>query len=233
MTGGIDFVSLTLSYLNKNRDLGAHEFEYRNMRFLVFANVFSPLIFEDTAFFADNMIVRNGERLLEVGCGSGVISTIAALQGAAEVFATDINPAAIANTNANSKLHGVSKIVRAEVSDLFTAVPRSKRFDTIFWNAPFIEAEVPAGDPLALSVFDPGYGQLHRYIENATSYLERNGRLLLGFSSTSGNRAKLERMVYEARRQLVLLASTILSDETCEKFSLELYSIDPIEHTPE
>jgi len=49
-----------------------------------------------------------GARVLDFGCGSGVVAIAAALAGAAEVIACDIDPLALAATRCNARLSGVS-----------------------------------------------------------------------------------------------------------------------------
>lgn len=49
-----------------------------------------------------------GKRVLDFGCGSGVVAIAAALAGAREVIACDIDPLALAATRCNASLNGVS-----------------------------------------------------------------------------------------------------------------------------
>lgn len=48
-----------------------------------------------------------GKRVMDVGCGSGVVAIAAALAGAAEVIASDLDPDALLATQANAELNGV------------------------------------------------------------------------------------------------------------------------------
>lgn len=48
-----------------------------------------------------------GRRVLDFGCGSGVVAIAAALAGAREVIACDIDPLALAATRLNAELNGV------------------------------------------------------------------------------------------------------------------------------
>lgn len=47
--------------------------------------------------------VRGGERVIDYGCGSGILAIAAALLGAAEVLATDIDPQATASARDNAR----------------------------------------------------------------------------------------------------------------------------------
>lgn len=58
-----------------------------------------------------------GARVLDVGCGSGVLAVVAARLGAAEVVAVDIDPAAVATTVANADANGVGAVVTAGLVD--------------------------------------------------------------------------------------------------------------------
>lgn len=53
------------------------------------------------------------ERVLDVGCGSGVLALAAAALGAPVVTAIDIDPAAVAATTANAERNGISGVVTA------------------------------------------------------------------------------------------------------------------------
>ena len=60
----------------------------------------------------------SGKRVLDFGCGSGVVAIAAALAGAAEVVACDIDPLALRATRANAALNGVDLVL----ADDFAAV---------------------------------------------------------------------------------------------------------------
>ena len=53
-------------------------------------------------------LMRPGARVLDYGCGSGILAIAAALHGAREVCAVDIDPAAVEATQANAGDNGVS-----------------------------------------------------------------------------------------------------------------------------
>ena len=59
-------------------------------------------------FLLENPHWVAGKRVLDFGCGSGVVAVAAALAGAAEVIACDIDPLAQAATRINAGLNGVS-----------------------------------------------------------------------------------------------------------------------------
>jgi ribosomal protein L11 methyltransferase len=63
-------------------------------------------------------VIGGGERVLDVGCGSGVLAVAAARLGAASVVAVDIDPEAIEVTAANAARNGVAEQVAASTESL-------------------------------------------------------------------------------------------------------------------
>jgi len=51
--------------------------------------------------------IRGGERILDYGCGSGILAIAAARLGAAHVDAVDLDPQAVETTAANARANGV------------------------------------------------------------------------------------------------------------------------------
>ncbi len=65
--------------------------------------------------------VRGGERVLDAGCGSGILSIGAVLLGASDAIAVDVDPLAITATEENAVANGVNDRIHAsttEVADL-------------------------------------------------------------------------------------------------------------------
>ncbi|HID79619.1 MAG TPA: methyltransferase domain-containing protein [Aquifex aeolicus] len=55
-----------------------------------------------------------GKSVLDIGCGSGILSIFAAKKGAKRVLAIDIDPLAVEETLENAKLNKVAKVVKAK-----------------------------------------------------------------------------------------------------------------------
>jgi S-methylmethionine-dependent homocysteine/selenocysteine methylase/SAM-dependent methyltransferase len=70
------------------------------------------------------------QRCLDVGCGTGLLTTQLARNGAAHVHAIDIDDAAVKNTLTNAFRNGVADRVSAARQDLFPWVPE-ERYDLI------------------------------------------------------------------------------------------------------
>jgi ribosomal protein L11 methyltransferase len=57
------------------------------------------------------------ERVLDYGCGSGILAIGAALHGARAVDAVDIDPAAVESTRANAQANGVGSVLQGGLPD--------------------------------------------------------------------------------------------------------------------
>ena len=77
--------------------------------------------------------MKKGDRVLDLGCGSGILSICASKLGARECFAYDIDPVAVRVTRENIKDNGVCN-VDCGVSDLLRDVDRSDKYDLIVAN---------------------------------------------------------------------------------------------------
>ena len=98
--------------------------------------------------------LRGGERVLDYGCGSGILAIVAAKLGAGEIAAVDIDPQALETTAANAHANGVS---------LRVALPESLpegAYDLVLANilagplialAPLLAARTCAGGRILLS----------------------------------------------------------------------------------
>ncbi len=123
----------------------------------------------DTYRFAQAILAavdRPVMRAVDIGCGAGPGAIlIARAHPSAEVFAVDINDAALCLTRANAAVAGVA--VHAVHSDLLTAVPGS--FDLIVSNPPYLVDPAARayrhgggdlGADLSLAILDAGISRL-------------------------------------------------------------------------
>ena len=76
---------------------------------------------------------KPGCRMLDVGCGSGILAICASKLGAGQCLAYDIDPVAVRVANENIKDSGLDNVT-CEVSDLLRDVDRSYAYDLITAN---------------------------------------------------------------------------------------------------
>ena len=77
--------------------------------------------------------IKNGMRVADVGCGSGILAICASKLGAAECKAYDIDPVAVKVANENIKDSGLTNVT-CEVSDLLRQVDKNEPYDVICAN---------------------------------------------------------------------------------------------------
>lgn len=135
--------------------------------------------------------IARGDRVLDMGTGSGVNAILAASRGA-EVLAVDISPDAVDAARANVIRNGVSESVEVRRSDVFSDV--TGRFDWIVFDPPFRWFKPRS---LMESVMaDEGYQALTRFFRGARRHLPKGGKMLI-FFGTSGDLRHLERLMAE------------------------------------
>ena len=134
---------------------------------------------EDSILLIECLDVRKGERVLEIGCGSGVVSIHCASNGC-DVTSVDINPYAVELTGSNFYRIGLKGDV--SVSDVYSNV--EGRFDTIIFNLPYLPTEDDIG--IISKAWDggsDGMGPLPELLNGAPEHLLPNGRVVIVVSS--------------------------------------------------
>lgn len=150
---------------------------------------------EDTNLLAETLMTFgkvNGNKLLEIGCGSGVISIFARTCGW-DVIGCDINPLAIATSRGISNKYNIKNIEFVEggieptceqTYNLFEKGP----FDLIVWNLPYLEKPKenellgPLEDASLADISEGKNGKLHELLikkiekENC---LKKDGKIIL------------------------------------------------------
>ncbi len=111
-----------------------------------------------------------GKRVLDFGCGSGVVAIAAALAGAAQVIACDIDPLALQATQRNAQLNGVSLTMADDYFaiagdvDLVIAADVLYDKDNFSWLQRFVERaeRVLIADSRVKNFAHPPYRQIAR-----------------------------------------------------------------------
>jgi len=167
---------------------------FNDLTFQVFEDVYEPA--EDTFLVADSLsqIVKEGDTLLDVGTGCGILAIIAATK-AKKVIATDVNPYAVKCVKLNAKINKVASKIEVLRGDLFQPIRKTEKFDVIVFNAPYLLSSSSerrtwigqswAGGPTGRQLID-------RFIIEAPCYLKRKGKILLVQSSLANIDETLE-----------------------------------------
>jgi release factor glutamine methyltransferase len=139
-------------------------------------------------FFAENLRVSAGDRVLEIGAGLGLAAVLAARAGA-HVVATDVVPSAVEALRANAVLNGVT--IDARMGDCYGPVA-GERFDLVCTNAP--QMPTPPGrdrddsEAAADNGGPDGWAFLDRVIDGAADHLVPGGRLVFSIFAFLGRK---------------------------------------------
>ena len=137
---------------------------------------------EDSFFFEEFLRTNSNtitpESALEIGCGSGILTTIISKLAKTVVLATDINPEATTAARNLASEKGITNIDFL-VSDLFEKIPNDRKFDLIVWNMPY----VPSQDQDTTTSCGKIPSVLLEFFKQARKHLSRNGIILYLISS--------------------------------------------------
>lgn len=150
---------------------------------------------------------RPGDRVLDMGTGSGVNGILAARHGA-EVLAVDINPDAVAAATLNAAKNGVAHFFTARESDVFEAV--DGEFDLVIFDPPF--RWFRPRDMLEAAITDENYRAMRAFFKDLPQHLSPTGRVLL-FFGTSGDVAFLTSLIEASAMRCEVVASQSLVKE--------------------
>ncbi len=152
---------------------------YKNTAIKTTPSVYEPS--EDSFLLAEAALagIKNEERILEVGCGSGIISAVIKANTKARVVGIDINPYAAACTKQN----GID-VIRGNLLDCVKG-----KFDMIIFNPPYLPSHEGTKMDWINVALDGGYNGreiIYRFLEDALPHLVENGRVLMVVSSLTG-----------------------------------------------
>jgi len=133
---------------------------------------------EDSILLIESFDVVAGEALLEIGCGSGVVSLHCAKNGAI-VTCGDLNEEAVALTKKNAELNVLGLCVMH--TNVYSNI--TGRYDTILFNLPYLPVDEEGELAMSWSGGDDGLGPLPALLDGAPSRLNPNGRIIVVVSS--------------------------------------------------
>ena len=148
--------------------------------FTITPGVFSPIGTLASEFLAKNLIVNEGETVLDLGTGIGIQAIIAA-QKAKRVLATDVNPKAVLCAKENVKRNNLEYKIEVREGDLFQPIQREK-FDLIIWNPPYLQLEPQ-------SILEQSWccgrnnALIDRFLNESKKHLTKCGRIEMVYST--------------------------------------------------
>jgi len=159
--------------------------DFKEGRFHVFPEVYKPS--DDTYLLLDNMEVELNAEVLEVGCGCGILSIVAA-ERARSVTALDVNPQAVLCAKFNAEQNGVSDKVEVYCGDMLTAVRGDRKFDVVLFNAPYLPTDAGESGGFLEKAWaggEAGRGMIDRFLDSIGNHIKLGGSFQMVQSSLS------------------------------------------------
>jgi release factor glutamine methyltransferase len=153
-----------------------------NIQIEVCPGVYAPA--EDTFLLLSAVEITKGQRILEMGCGTGIIA-LHCVKAGGLVTVADINQAAVDNAMMNAAINHLGmEVIR---SDLFENM--KEKFDAMIFNPPYLSSQDSDGlsdaEKRPLVGGEKGYEVSARFLEGAAQFLAPGGKIYLLTSSES------------------------------------------------
>ena len=156
-------------------------------------NVYIPA--EDSYLLADNLEIKQGQSVLEIGTGSGIVAMYAS-RLTDNITVTDINFDACELARKNFEDNGIENI-EILFGNLFEPV-KNRKFDVILFNTPYLPTEEDEVlDDTINYAFDGGLNGrkvIDLFLNELGNHLNDNGIVQIIQSSLSGNEETLEKL---------------------------------------
>ncbi len=166
--------------------------EYEGLLIETCPDVYIPS--DDSFLFADNLIIKSEDKVLEIGSGTGIIS-LTASKIAKEVTCIDINPKAVDCTKKNIEKNNIKNIKVLE-GNLFEPV-KSNKFDLILFNTPYLPTDELDSDDILSKAWDGGVDgreTIDFFLNDVKKFLNKDGIVQLVQSSLSNNKKTCQKL---------------------------------------
>ncbi|MCL5407495.1 MAG: methyltransferase domain-containing protein [Patescibacteria group bacterium] len=170
----------------------------------------------DSELMIDQMQINQGDSVLDLCTGNGIIAFGAIKKGAGKVVGMDLNPEAIKNANFNKKKLSFRNI-KFLISDLFSTV--QDKFDVITIKAK--SAQAKALNLTEICFWDENNSVLTRFFKEFNLYLKDGGRAYFAWADFADQKL-LKDLSKKYDRNIKLLASKIGRTG----FRFDIYSIN-------
>lgn len=160
-----------------------------------------------SSLLADALHFDPGSVVVDVGCGSGILSIIAAKLGASRVYGVDAAPETVEIATTNAAAHGVADKVQFAEGDMFDPLDVSVEADVVIGDVSGIPDEIASASgwfPSGLSGGPTGAELPMRMIEESKRLLKKGGSLFLPTGSLQDEKSILDRAraVFGSMKQL-------------------------------
>jgi methylase of polypeptide subunit release factors len=160
-----------------------------------------------SSLLADALTFRPGAVVIDAGCGSGVLSIIAAKLGASKVYGVDAAEETVEIASSNARTHDVADRVEFFQGDLFDPLPEGVKADVLIGDVSGIPDQLARATgwfPSGLSGGPTGAELPIRMIEGARELMTRGGRMFLPTGSLQDEETILgrARLAFAGIRQL-------------------------------
>ena len=150
---------------------------------------------EDSFLLAENLAIRPGDSVLEIGTGTGIVAMYASRM-TDKITVTDINFDAVELAEHNFKKNGIENI-EILFGNLFEPL-KNRKFDVILFNTPYLPTE--NGDVIDDNLnyaFDGGLNGrkvIDKFLDEVKNHLNEKGLVQIIQSSLSGNEETLKKL---------------------------------------
>ncbi len=160
-----------------------------------------------STLLAESLDFKPGSVVVDVGCGSGILSIIAAKMGASRVYGIDAADETVEIASANAAAHGVADRVQFAQGDMFEPLDPEVEADVVIGDVSGIPdgiANASGWFPSGLAGGPTGAELPMRMIEESKRLLRKGGSLFLPTGSLQDENSILERAktVFGSMRQI-------------------------------
>lgn len=177
--------------------MSAREYTWRGrfgpMQLQISDHTFTPSTI--STLMAEELVVADTDVVIDVGCGSGILSIVAAKLGADIIYGVDASPDVVEVATANATAHGVADRTRFHQGDLFDPLPSDLQADVIIGDVSGIPDTLAAFSgwfPSGTGGGASGSELPIAMLEAARTRLKPGGRLYLPTGTLQDEQAILE-----------------------------------------